>query len=85
MSTLNISLPDSMRKFVDRLVARGECSTASEYVRQLIREDQRRRFEEEIEMKLLESLREKAEPLTEATWRSIRQDGRKILKSLKRR
>ena len=39
MSTLNISLPDSMRKFVETQAEHGDF-TASEYVRHLIRTEQ---------------------------------------------
>lgn len=37
---MNISLPESLREFVDEQVARGGFTSASEYVRQLIREAQ---------------------------------------------
>ena len=36
MTTLNISLPDSMRTFIDQKVAQGGYSIASEYIRQLV-------------------------------------------------
>jgi antitoxin ParD1/3/4 len=42
MATMNISLPDSMRAFVDHEVAAGEYGTTSAYVQQLIRRDIRR-------------------------------------------
>lgn len=42
MATLNVSLPDEMRAFVDGEVARGDYGTASAYVQQLIRRDHRR-------------------------------------------
>jgi antitoxin ParD1/3/4 len=42
MATLNISLPDSMRAFVDSEVASGDYGTASAYMQQLIRRDKRR-------------------------------------------
>ena len=42
MATLNVSLPDEMRAFVDGEVARGDYGTASAYVQQLIRRDRRR-------------------------------------------
>jgi antitoxin ParD1/3/4 len=38
LTSMNISLPESLREFVDQQVARGGFSSASEYVRQLIRE-----------------------------------------------
>jgi antitoxin ParD1/3/4 len=40
-STLNISLPDSMRQFVEEKIKTGGYGTISEYVRELIRTDQR--------------------------------------------
>jgi antitoxin ParD1/3/4 len=42
MSTMNISLPDSLKSFVDDQVARRGYGTSSEYVRELIRKDQDR-------------------------------------------
>lgn len=46
MSTLNISMPDSMREYVEAQAEQGQYS-ASEFVRHLIREDQKRRVEAE--------------------------------------
>jgi antitoxin ParD1/3/4 len=42
MSTMNISLPDSLKDFVDEQVTQGGYGTSSEYVRELIRKDQDR-------------------------------------------
>ncbi len=42
MATMNISLPDSLKSFVDDQVAGGSYGTSSEYVRELIRMDQDR-------------------------------------------
>lgn len=42
MATMNISLPDQLRTFVDQQVATGRFANASDYVRDLIREDQER-------------------------------------------
>lgn len=42
MSTMNISLPESMKRFVDDQVSERGYSTSSEYVRELIRKDQDR-------------------------------------------
>ena len=39
MSTMNISLPEELKDFVDEQVRRGY-GTSSEYVRELIRKDQ---------------------------------------------
>jgi antitoxin ParD1/3/4 len=56
MTTLNISLPDSMRAFIEQKVAQGSYSTASEYIRQLVREDQHRAAKERLELLLMEGL-----------------------------
>lgn len=40
MSTMNISLPDAMKDFVDQQVAQRGYGTSSEYVRDLIRREQ---------------------------------------------
>lgn len=42
MSTMNISLPDSLKSFVDEQVSRHGFGTSSEYVRALIRKDRER-------------------------------------------
>jgi antitoxin ParD1/3/4 len=42
MSTMNISLPDSLKSFVDDQVSDRGFGTSSEYVRELIRKDQDR-------------------------------------------
>lgn len=42
MSTMNISLPDTLKSFVDEQVTERGFGTSSEYVRELIRKDQDR-------------------------------------------
>ncbi|WP_232073587.1 ribbon-helix-helix domain-containing protein [Variovorax sp. RA8] len=42
MSTMNVSLPDAMKSFVDDQVVERGYSTSSEHVRELIRKDQQR-------------------------------------------
>lgn len=56
-TTMNISLPDSMRVFVEETLANDGYGSASEYVRDLIRADQKRRNEKRLETVLLERLR----------------------------
>lgn len=58
-TTMNISLPESMRTFVDeRLEGYG---SASEYVRELIRADQKRIEQEKLEKLLLDRLQKGTE------------------------
>ena len=42
MSTMNISLPETLKNFVDEQVSQRGYGTSSEYVRELIRKDQDR-------------------------------------------
>lgn len=73
MTTLNISLPEAMRSFVDQQVSDGGYSTASEYVRGLIREDQKRRAQERLEALLLEGLNSGVSvEVTEEWWQKKR-------------
>jgi antitoxin ParD1/3/4 len=43
MATMNVSLPDPLREFVEERVRSGRYANASDYVRDLIRRDQDRR------------------------------------------
>jgi antitoxin ParD1/3/4 len=75
MTTLNISLPESMRAFIDEQVAHGGYSTASEYVRQLVREDQKRVTEKRLEALLLEGLQSgDAVEISDAWWERKKAD-----------
>ena len=56
MTSLNISLPSSLKDFVEAQVQSGGFSTPSEYIRNLVRDDQKRRAEEKLEALLLEGL-----------------------------
>lgn len=53
MATMNISLPDPLRDFVEREVARGGYASASEYMRELVR---KAKSQTELESQLLEAL-----------------------------
>ena len=74
MQSMNISLPDPMKQFVDGQIAQGRYSSASEYVRELIRADEKRKAEEQLEAKLLEGLNGPESELTPAEWTAIRQE-----------
>jgi antitoxin ParD1/3/4 len=56
MPTINISLPDTLKIFVEEQIDAGGYSTVSEYFRELIREDQKRRSQEKLETLLMEGI-----------------------------
>jgi antitoxin ParD1/3/4 len=73
MTTVNISLPDSMRDFLNQQVAKGGYSTTSEYIRHLIRQDVERVEKARLEALLLEGL-DSGEPveITDEWWEEKR-------------
>lgn len=73
MQTMNISLPDPMKQYVEEQVTAGDYSSASEYMRELVRADQKRNAREKLEQTLLESLREgEPEEATSEFWNTLR-------------
>jgi len=55
MASLNISLPDPLKAYVEERVASGDYGTPSEFVRSLIRQDKEQR-RMRLETELLEAL-----------------------------
>lgn len=43
MSTMNVSLPEAMKKWVEQQSATGRYSNSSDYIRDLIRQDQEKK------------------------------------------
>ena len=56
MTTLNFSLPEDLKRWVEAQVAAGGYGNTSEYIRELIRFDRKRKAEERLESLLLEGL-----------------------------
>lgn len=71
MTSLNISLPEPLKQYVERQVASGDWGTPSEYVRDLIRQDKERRLSN-LEQDLVVAARG---PKTELPIAEIRRKG----------
>lgn len=86
MQTMNISLPDQLKDFVDHQVGSGRYSSVSEYVRELIREDEKRKAQERLETFLIEGI-QSGEPteMTREDWSEIRREALKQLEVRKTR
>lgn len=82
MQTMNISLPDPLKDFVEGQITSGRYSSVSEYVRELIRQDEKRKAQERLEALLLEGL---ASPETELTRRDFEDVRKEALSRLKAR
>jgi antitoxin ParD1/3/4 len=84
MTSVNISLPEVLKDYVEEQVVSGGYGTVSEYIRDLIRQDQQRKAQQRLETLLLESLNsEPATAMTADDWADIRNTVRaKIVKRI---
>lgn len=55
-TSMNVSLPESLKEYVRQRAEEGDFASPSEYIRCLIREDKERRARERLEGLLLEGL-----------------------------
>ena len=86
MQTMNISLPDQLKEFVDVQVGSGRYSSVSEYVRDLIRDDEKCKAQEKLEALLMEGI-QSSEPteMTRRDWNDIRAEALKKFAARKAR
>jgi antitoxin ParD1/3/4 len=74
MESMNISLPELLKQFVDGQIAAGRYSSVSEYVRELIRDDEKRKARDRLEGLLLEGLEGQEKALTSDEMAAIRKE-----------
>lgn len=85
-TTMNISLPAAARKWVADRVSDGQYASASEYVRELVRQDREQRLRDNVDAKLLEALDGgDSRELTAADFARIRAEVRRRAESKPRR
>ena len=73
MTSMNISLPESMKAFIEEQVAAGGYGTTSEYLRALIREDQKAKARSRLAALLQEGIDSgPATPMTAEDWEGLR-------------
>ena len=83
MTNVNVSLPETLKEYIEEQVTYGGYGTTSEYLRELIREDKKRKAQERLESLLLEGLESgDAIPVTPEFWKDLwtRVDARKKAK-----
>ena len=79
MTTVTISLPESLKAFIDRQMATKGYGNVSEYFRSLLRDAQKEEEETRLETLLLEGLAGSADiPLTEEFWIDLKAEARDI-------
>ncbi len=74
MTSMNISVPEPMRDWVESQVRAGNYGNVSEYVRELIRQDQKRKTQERLEELLLEGMNSPKSAMTKKDWTDIRSE-----------
>jgi antitoxin ParD1/3/4 len=79
MTTVTISLPDSLKEFVDKQLATKGYGNVSEYFRSLLREAQAKEEDARLEALLLEGLASKSIPLDDDFWKRLEAKTEKIL------
>jgi antitoxin ParD1/3/4 len=75
MATMNVSLPDEMKAFVEAQAAKEGFGTTSEYLRSVIRDVQKRLAKQALEAKLLEGLEGPSVLMTREDWDEIEREG----------
>ena len=78
MQSMNIALPESLKEYVQEKTAQEGYSSVSEYIRELIRADQKQRAREALEIEMIRGL-ESGPPVsfTEEDWEAMRERIRK--------
>lgn len=81
MSTITISLPESLKHFVEHEVASAGFGNVSEYFRALLREAQARNLTEALDAQLLAALTAPAADADAAFWGQLRTEARRLLRT----
>ena len=85
MTTVTISMPESLKQFLDHEVETKGYGNVSEYVRTLLREAQAKDADSRLQALLLEGLVTGEEvPLTQDFWRELKNDAGKLLAAQKK-
>ena len=82
---MNVSLPEELKEYVEARTKTGY-STPSEYVRELIREDQKRQAKEKLDALLLEGLNSgDSIPVDAKFWSELKKEALAKLESRKKK
>ena len=86
MTKVQVSLSESLKQFIDGLVAEGAFKDPSEYLQTLIVRDRQAREQARIEARLIEGLDSgPSTPMTPEDWDEIEREGRRIVAARKAR
>jgi len=85
MTSMNVSLPEELKEYIEARTKSGY-STPSEYVRELIREDQKRQAKEKLDALLLAGLSSgDSLPVDAKFWNELKKEALAKLESRKKK
>ncbi len=85
MTTVTVSMPESLKGFLDQEVATNGYGNVSEYIRTLLREAQSKAADARLQALLLEGLASgEAIPATPRFWNELRSDAAALLAKQKK-
>jgi antitoxin ParD1/3/4 len=83
-TTMTVAVPEALQEFVQARVAEGGYGSASEYIRELIRADQKQRARAVLEAEVLKGARSgPSVPMTDEDWEEIRDEVRQRFEARK--
>ena len=82
MTTVTISLPESLKAFIEHQLATKGYGNVSEYFRSLLRDEQAREEDSRLEALLVEGLAARGDdiPLTREFWRELKAEAMDLAK-----
>ena len=82
MATVTISLPESLKQFVEAQLAEKGFGNVSEYFRSLVREAQAKEESARLERLLLEGLASgEGMPVTKAFWADVKKEAAQLMQA----
>lgn len=72
LTSFTVSLPRTLKTYLQAQAVESGCSTPSEYIRRLLHADRIARAREDLEQKLLEGLRSPSREMTPQAWADLK-------------
>ena len=85
MSTVTISIPDQLKRFISFQMRKKGFDNVSEYFRSLIREAQAKEADARLEALLLEGLDSSDIEISEGFWKDLKTEAKTLVKKHARR
>lgn len=85
MSTVTISMPDTLKDYVENQVRTKGFGNVSEYFRSLVREAQKKEAQERLEQLLLEGLQSEPIPATPEFWAELKAEAAQRIEEARKR